>query len=403
VAAAAARLALLLRPPSPALDLAYAMARHWGADPANVVPAYSLQSALWWQRPLAFDLMSPFAALGPLPFRAAIALAASVLPALIAVAVLRWQGRPAVAAVVGLAAALFPPLVHVGVDAWPATLAATFAVGTLLAAKAGRPALAGALAAASAWSHPAGLATPLVLFAVASVRAARRKEARLYPLELDRPATAAAAATLLGVLPSAAAWLLLGGPALLATASADAAIQAGFVLLAPWVLLFGAWAAGRALLSGAWADRGLAANAAVAAAAVLAAALALPPLAAVAGDGLGGVRDALGPAPWGSVLLVDVDWRLVPHPFADHAGLVGWSYTTVAIPLDEWVHAVEGSGHTVLAKEGRPLNAALRSAYAECVVHEDARYVVLDGACTPGHGDAFRAQMEQNRSAASPP
>lgn len=392
-AAALARLALLLRPPSPGLDLAYAVARHWGADPSNVVPPYTLQSALWWQRPLSFALVSPFAALGPVAFRVAIALAASVLPAWVALAVLRWRGRPLVAAVTGLVAALHPSLVHVGVESWPATFAATFAVGTLLAARAERPALAGLLATASAWSHPAGLTTAAVLFLLGTARAARRGEARLYPLELDRLATAGAAATLLGVLPSAAAWLLLGGPALLATASADATAQVGFLLLAPWVLLLGALASGWALRPGPWPDRALAIDAALVAVAFLAAALALPALARVAGDGLDGVRGELGPAPWGTVFLVDVDWRLVPHPFADHAELVGWSYTTVSIPLDEWVHAVEGSGHTVLAKEGRPLNVALRSAYAECVVHEDERYVVLDGACTPGHGDAFRAAM----------
>lgn len=387
-AAAAARLARLADSPSAELGLAYAVARSWGEDPANVFPPYALQSALWWQRPLAFALAAPAAALGPTAFRVAVALVGSVLPPLVAWAVLRCGGRPLAAATAGFVAALHPTLVHAGTDAWAAGLASSLAVGALLAYRSDRPAAAGLLALAAAWSHPAGLAAPLALLAAAAVRAARRGEARLYPLELDRAATAGAAASLLGVLPSAAAWLFRGIGSGMAS-GADVA-----VLLAPFLLVVGALTADRAVAFRPVARVRLApASVAVLALVLLVAAPSVPALSADRGDDLGGVLAALGPEPWDSVLLVDVDWRLVPHPFADGARLVGWSYTTVSIPLGEWVHAVEGSGHTVIAKEPRRLNEALRSAYAECVLHEDARYVVLDGACTPGHGDEFRALL----------
>jgi hypothetical protein len=382
-AAVVARLVLLAFPESPDVDLSYAVARHWGADPANVVPPYSLQSALWWQRPLSFALVAPSAALGMTAFRVAIALAASLAPPMVALAVLRLRGRPWLAALAGLAAAVHPTLVQAGTDAWPASLAAAAAVGAFLAAAADRPLAAGFLALASAWCHPAGLAFAVAWLAVAVVRAARRGQARAYPLELDRAATAAAGALLLGVLPSAAGWLLLSGPAL---ASASGSGVAATAFLAPWLLVVGGLASAAGVGSRRWAI-------AVAVVAALAAAPWLPGLAAARADPLEGAVAALGPRPWDSVLLVDVDWRLVPHPFADQAQTVGWSYTGVALPLGDWVHAVEGSGHTVLHKEDRTLNRALRAAYAACVSYEDRHYVVLDGRCTPGHGDGLRAIM----------
>jgi hypothetical protein len=380
--ALAARLYLLDGPASADLDLGYAVARHWGTDPSNVVPPYRLLSALWWPRPLAFVLAAPFAAAGPFPFRVGVALAATAPFPLAAWAALRANARPWVAGLaVGVAAAL-PSVARAGTDAWPASLAVAFALGAFHAMRSERPIPAAALALASAWSHPIGLLAPLALLAVTAARAAQRGEARLYPLELDGPATAAAAALLLAPLPSAVAWLRFGGPTLLATASWAAAGAVALVVLVP------------PLLVAALRPHPVAAAApALAVVAVLAASLALPGLGPSPDPGIDGAVAALGPSPWGSVLLVDVDWRLVPHPFADGARLVGWAYTTVSLPPGDWVHAVEGSNWTVLAKEDRPLSHALRSAYGGCAVYEDARYVVLDGACTPGHGAAFRAQI----------
>src|ERR1041385_2575604 len=97
--ATAAALALAVRgyllhlSASPAIDLSYAVARHWGAAPSNVVPPYSLLSARWWPRPLAFVLTFPFAAAGPFPFRVAAALAASAPFPLAAWAALRAKAN----------------------------------------------------------------------------------------------------------------------------------------------------------------------------------------------------------------------------------------------------------------------------------------------------------------------
>lgn len=111
------------------------------------------------------------------------------------------------------------------------------------------------------------------------------------------------------------------------------------------------------------------------------------------GDDLADVVAAIRADQWAVVFLVDPGWFHVDHPFAERAGALGWAYTTVNIPLGEWTYAVEGSDVTVLMKVGRPLNEALREAYADCIQYEDATYVLIEGPRCLGRGDQLREAL----------
>lgn len=112
------------------------------------------------------------------------------------------------------------------------------------------------------------------------------------------------------------------------------------------------------------------------------------------GDALADAVAAIRDDQWDVVFLVDVGWYHVDHPFAQRAEAVGWSYTGVSIPLEEWSRAVEGSSVTVLATTDRPLNAALRSTYADCVQAVAGGFVVIEGTLCPGRGAALRRALE---------
>jgi hypothetical protein len=111
------------------------------------------------------------------------------------------------------------------------------------------------------------------------------------------------------------------------------------------------------------------------------------------GDALADAVAAIRDDQWDVVFLVDVGWYHVDHPFAQRAGAVGWSYTGVSIPLDEWTRAVEGSSVTVLATTDRPLNVALRSTYADCVQANPGGFLVIDGPLCPGRGAQLRQAL----------
>lgn len=189
----------------------YAMSRHWGADPVNVEPVYDLNGPLWWQRVMFPVVLSPGAALGIAAFRVEHALLASLLPVL-AAGLLRQAGvRPLLAAGTGVAVAIHPTFVLWGARVFPDTLMACFVLAGLWAHVARRPILAALLLLAAVWTKEmAGLAL-LGLLVWTAMRGRRAGTVRLWPVELDRPATALAGACLLAPWPLVYAVLGLDG------------------------------------------------------------------------------------------------------------------------------------------------------------------------------------------------
>jgi len=90
----------------------------------------------------------------------------------------------------------------------------------------------------------------------------------------------------------------------------------------------------------------------------------------------------------GTVFLVDLGWFFTLYPFAEMASTVrtGYSewYDGSEASADDWAHLVESfAASTLVHKETRPVNEALRSVYADCIVYENPDYVVIDGrGCT---------------------
>lgn len=106
------------------------------------------------------------------------------------------------------------------------------------------------------------------------------------------------------------------------------------------------------------------------------------------GDDLAETLDAIRPAQWESVLLIDVGWFNVHHPFAERAEVLGWSYSVVDLPMEEWAYAIETSQVTVLLKvDDGAFNLAIRAAYADCVQFENPSYQLIDGTRCPGRAD----------------
>jgi hypothetical protein len=209
--AAALRLAFLEGPFFGEEAIHYAVARHWGADPANVFPPYSLNQALWWQRPVFSLLLAPGAAAGLVAYRVEHALVASLLPPL-AVLVARKAGvRPWLAYGAGVAIAAHPAFVLWGARAFPDTAMAVFVLGGLLAHQAGRPLVAAGLLLAAAWTKETALLALLGLLGWTLWRGRAAGGVRFWPLELDRPSTALLGAALLAPLPLAYSVLGLGG------------------------------------------------------------------------------------------------------------------------------------------------------------------------------------------------
>lgn len=251
--AAALRLALVDGPLFGDEAVHYAVARHWGADPANVHPPYRLNEALWWQRPVFSLLLAPGAALGLPAYRIEHALVASLLPVLV-LAVARKAGvRDLLAVPAAVATAVHPALVLWGSRAVPDAAMAVLALAGILAHQARRPLAAGALLLAAAWTKETGALVLLGLLAWAVWTGRAAGAVRLWPLELDRPSTALVGAALLAPLPAAYAVLALGGriagwhaplppsglPTLLASAWLLAPLLAGLALRRsrPWSAL----------------------------------------------------------------------------------------------------------------------------------------------------------------------
>ena len=209
--AAALRLAFLDGPFHGDEAVHYAVARHWGADPANVYPPYRLNEALWWQRPLFAVLFAPGAALGLAAFRAEQALVSALLPVLV-LAVARAAGvRPWLATGAALATALHPALVLWGARVVPDPAMGVLVLAGILAHQRRRPVAAAALLLAAAWVKETAALALVGLLAWTLWAGRTRGEVRWWPLELDRPSTALLGALLLAPLPSAYAVLGLGG------------------------------------------------------------------------------------------------------------------------------------------------------------------------------------------------
>jgi hypothetical protein len=179
----------------------YAMSRHWGDDPDNVVPEYHLNGPLWWGRMMFPLVLSPGAAIGLTAFRVEHTLLASLLPVLVAGLAHRAGLHPAFALGAGAAIAIHPTFVLWGARVFPDTIMACFVVGALWAHVARRPVLAAGLFVAAVWTkETAGLAL-LAVFLWSLWKAHRAGEASLWPLRLDRTATGLLAAGLLAPWP----------------------------------------------------------------------------------------------------------------------------------------------------------------------------------------------------------
>lgn len=464
--AAALRLALLDGPLYGDESAHYAVARGWGDDPDNVTPAYALNEALWWQRPLFSVLLWPGAALGLAAYRVEHALLAALLPVLAAEVARKAGAGPVLALGAGLALAVHPDLVLWGSRVFPDSIMAALVLGGIRAHQSQRPLAAAGLLLAAVWTKETAFVALASLLAWSLWTGRRSGTVDLWPLRLDRRATALLGAALLAPLPLAHAVINVGGrvPGWSTTPLAAAHLDGLFLtawLLVPiaaglawrrsrpyalaalaypafyvaygslghgverWYLVLPAAlaalaaavalgeAARQAAPSVRAAGRGVAAALAVL---LLATALvpdtlapkqavapASPPAAslgqlgaALRGDPLEDAVAAVREGQWGVVFLVDVPWFHVHHPFAERAGAVGWSYTGVSIPLAEWAHAVEGSDVTVLLKVDRPFNLALREAYADCVQHEDAQYVLLEGPRCPDRLEALREALARH-------
>jgi hypothetical protein len=98
------------------------------------------------------------------------------------------------------------------------------------------------------------------------------------------------------------------------------------------------------------------------------------------------------------VMVVDVEWFYLYYPFAETANFTGWSYTFIEVPPATWAKAVEGPQATLLGKNDRPMNQALRVAYADCRVWENDGFAIFQGQRCPGR----EAQLAAALAAASP-
>jgi hypothetical protein len=188
----------------------YYIARHLGATAANVAHADQLPGQLFAARPAFFLLLAPGAQFGFTGFRVEHALLSALLPVL-AWALLRQLGaRPLAAASAGAILAFHPWMVAWGSRVFPDSLMAVFALAGLLAHARGRPLLAGALLVGAVWTKETGIAVLAAVGLAVLWRAVRSGEAGLWPLRLDRPATALLAAGLLAPAPLVLSLLVLG-------------------------------------------------------------------------------------------------------------------------------------------------------------------------------------------------
>lgn len=211
VVAAAARLALLDGPVYGDEGVHFAVARHWGADPDNVVPAYRMNGWLWVQRPLFSLLLAPGAALGLAAYRVEHALLACLVPVLGASLVRAAGARPGLAVGAGVVLAIEPLFVLWGARAFPDSLMTVLALAGLRLHVARRPAAAAATLLAAVWVKESASVLLVGLLAWSLLQAWRNREASLWPLRLDRRATALLGACLLAPWPLALGLLRLEG------------------------------------------------------------------------------------------------------------------------------------------------------------------------------------------------
>jgi hypothetical protein len=211
VAALAVRSLLVGAQPNGDEAAHYYVARTFGGYPAGLEPAMpEFTRALFWQRPLFSLLLAPFAwSFGA--YQAAHAALASLLPVL-AVLLARRAGAGRLAWAAGLLLAFHPTLVLWGVRVFPDSLMAVLALGGILAGRE-RPLLSAALLVAATWTKETGAVALAAMAGWSLWLAVRSGEAGLWPLRLDRPATAYAGALLLAPLPLLYAVMGLGGRA----------------------------------------------------------------------------------------------------------------------------------------------------------------------------------------------
>jgi hypothetical protein len=85
-----------------------------------------------------------------------------------------------------------------------------------------------------------------------------------------------------------------------------------------------------------------------------------------------------------SVVLVDVPFESISHPFHDAAPMapLRFMFSNTPEDLGRWAQAVGANGTmTLVLKGGAPLNQALREVYADCVMRDEAEWTLLTGGC----------------------
>jgi hypothetical protein len=214
----------------------YYVARHFGAAPANITPPEDI-AYLFWQRPLFSLLLGPGAQVSFAAYRILHAAVAALLPVLVAGLLGRLGVRRPLACGAGLAVAVTPTFVLWGSRAFPDSLMAALALAGIWAYVAGRPLGAALLLLGASWVKETAIPLAVLLWVVALWRGHRRGEAGIYPLRLDRQATAMLAAVALAPLPLVVSVGLLGGRPPGWSTSAMGWPQLDGFFLSSWLLL----------------------------------------------------------------------------------------------------------------------------------------------------------------------
>lgn len=108
-----------------------------------------------------------------------------------------------------------------------------------------------------------------------------------------------------------------------------------------------------------------------------------------------------------TVMMVDVYLPTALYPLSSKSEKqLGWgtlitqSFHQDLIP---WVTAIEDrSNLTLVEKHEHALNLAIRSTYADCLIHDNFEFAVIDGPGCRGRGDALRTEYEARLEEARP-
>lgn len=111
-------------------------------------------------------------------------------------------------------------------------------------------------------------------------------------------------------------------------------------------------------------------------------------------------------APERDVFLADLYEPYVVYPVAVQSGRVwnsnSWDTEHFGAEVSRWSDAIESRAHVTLVDKnrwGRPtaLIVAVQEVYADCAVHDSARYLVIEGASCAGRGDELEASFERHK------